>query len=500
MVNFKKVLGLAAPALVFAGMAFGQTPIACTLAAPGAPFLRAEGTTELLPQVTVNGASNPCVFTGTPGPYTATVFVTPVVGITSKVLNSSGFTEATASLGGGTAVQGTVSGNAITFTGLTGTGALVISNIRINASQIPVASGIPNAASVSVFISSGTQVVATVASAPVGYVVNGLATSKISGAGAIPVCNGSSSSSAAFTVTLGDAFIGAFKTMAGEASTVPTTPSNAVNSATRVKLVFSNVPTGATIYVPTSVTNSNASAINLTASETGAFSQVAAATGSGVPANTAAVTVSGGTGQAVYDVGAASTTALDSFIVPVYVVSSSNGVTPSSTPISVMVSFAPIGSTNIPNFVVGSSTTPLSGSNFTVCATNLLFSYLVNQAGYDTGLAIANTSTDPFGKNGATPQAGNCTLNFYGAGAPAAVTSPMVPSGTVWTQILSSIAPGFQGYMIAQCNFLYGHGYAFISSGLGMNSGVAEGYLAGVIPDVNLKSRGSVGSGESLGN
>jgi hypothetical protein len=517
MVNFKKVLGLAAPALVFAGMAFGQTPVACTLVSPAAPYIRAEGTTELLPQIQVTCPTG----TTLPSPLNAQVFITPVVSITSKVLSSTtGATEASASAttAGPPVAQGTVSGNAVTFSGITpasGTAPFVISNIRINASQIPVASGIPNAVNVSVFITSGNAVVATVAAVPVAYVVPGLATSKVSGAAGVPVCNGSTGSAPTFTVTVADFFPGAFKTgstTAGptsETSSLLTSPTNAVNSGTRVKLVFSNVPTGVTVYVPTSVVAADGSIINLTASETGAFSQVAASTATGAPAASAAVAITGGGGQAVYESTVANATTIDSFAVGVYLVAAVNGVTPSPTPVGVAVSFAPIGSTNIPNFVVGSSTTTLTGSSFAACATNLLFSYITNQAGYDTGLAISNTSTDPFGsKLGAQAQAGTCTLNFYGAGAPAAVTTPSIPSGTVATQVLSSIAPGFQGYMIAQCNFLFGHGFAFITNGIGSNGGLSEGYLASVIPDVNLTSgrkanpaaiAGS-GTGESLGN
>jgi hypothetical protein len=516
MVNFKKVLGLAAPALVFAGMAFGQTPVACTLMAPGAPYIRAEGTTELLPQITVN-----CAMPLTGPTLNVQVFVTPVTTITSKVLSTSPAQTEAVAIGTGTPVLGSVSGNAVTFSGVAASGTmgvLTISNIRIDASQIPVATGIPNAVNVSVFITNGNTVEGTVAATPIAYVVPGLAASKISGVSAIPVCQGSNSSSpAAFTVTASDFFPGAFKTGAAtpgptsESSTVPlaSPASNAVNSGTRIKLVFAGVPTGATIYVPTSVKASDGSIITLTASEMGALSPVSPGTGSNVPTGTAAVTVSNGGGQAVYEVTTANATMIDSFMIPVNVVAASNGTTPSATPLTVAVSFAPIGaaSSNIPNFVVGSSTSPLTASNFTICATNLLFPYITNQSGFDTGLAIANTSTDPFGtKLGAAPQAGNCTLNFYGALAPAAVTTPSIPSGTVFTQIVSSIAPGFQGYMIAQCNFLFGHGYAFLTNGLGSGGGLAEGYLAGVIPDVNLTSGRkaspglTAGAGESLGN
>ena len=45
------------------------------------------------------------------------------------------------------------------------------------------------------------------------------------------------------------------------------------------------------------------------------------------------------------------------------------------------------------------------------CRTNILFPFVSNQAGLDTGLVIANTSMDPFG----TPiHTGACSLNFHG--------------------------------------------------------------------------------------
>ncbi len=54
-------------------------------------------------------------------------------------------------------------------------------------------------------------------------------------------------------------------------------------------------------------------------------------------------------------------------------------------------------------------------ANFALCTTALLYPYVVNTAGFDTGLAIANTTTDPFGT---TAQVGTCTLNFYGSSCP----------------------------------------------------------------------------------
>jgi len=105
--------------------------------------------------------------------------------------------------------------------------------------------------------------------------------------------------------------------------------------------------------------------------------------------------------------------------------------------------------------------------------TNLLFSFVTNTAGFDTGMAIANTSVDPFGT---TPAAGKCVFHFYGTGAPPQpFTSPNIAAGTAFTTAASSVAPGFQGYAFAVCNFKYAHGFAFISD-LGVRN-LAMGYL-----------------------
>jgi hypothetical protein len=127
------------------------------------------------------------------------------------------------------------------------------------------------------------------------------------------------------------------------------------------------------------------------------------------------------------------------------------------------------------------------------CATNLLWPYVTNQAGFDTGMVISNTSMDPFGT---ATQEGPCTINYYGnssgATPPAADTTPTVGAGgfAVWTlssgggvkpygkpiEGVINSAPGFEGYVIAQCQFQFAHGYAFISD-LGAQK-LSQGYIA----------------------
>jgi hypothetical protein len=142
---------------------------------------------------------------------------------------------------------------------------------------------------------------------------------------------------------------------------------------------------------------------------------------------------------------------------------------------------------------------PLNAFTIIRCQTNLLWPYVTNQAGFDTGMVIANTSRDPFGTE---TQEGPCTIYYYGSttgggAAPAPQTTSSIAAGTqaVWT--LSSggnygiaATPGFQGYVIATCLFQYAHGYAFISD-VGASK-LAQGYLALIMDYGGLNRTGQV--------
>jgi ABC-type molybdate transport system substrate-binding protein len=136
-----------------------------------------------------------------------------------------------------------------------------------------------------------------------------------------------------------------------------------------------------------------------------------------------------------------------------------------------------------------------AGILFTVvpCTTNLLYPWVVNFAGLDTGIAISNTSMDPYGT---VTQAGTCSVNLYptdkttnngvNAGGAVTVTTQSVAAGSVWRSTLSGQTgwAGLAGYIIAVCNFQYGHGFAFLTDNFGVGApGAAQGYLALVIPD-----------------
>jgi hypothetical protein len=224
------------------------------------------------------------------------------------------------------------------------------------------------------------------------------------------------------------------------------------------------------------------------------------------------VPIIGGTGQAVWEIVNADTTALERVqirVVFAWVANTTNNL-PSLGTSTVNGNLAPLStvasastSAAIPRFVDGAVNRNLLTINS--CRSNLLFPFVSNQNGFDTGLAISNTTKDPFG----TPlQTGACTVNFYGIIGNSKVClsypSPSITGGEHFTWSLANggavtATAGFQGYVIAQCNFQYAHGYAFLSD-LGAQR-LAQGYLALVLDDPIADRGDRTGSvSETLGH
>jgi hypothetical protein len=154
----------------------------------------------------------------------------------------------------------------------------------------------------------------------------------------------------------------------------------------------------------------------------------------------------------------------------------------------------------IPRFVFTGAYNPLV--EVVKCSCNLLFPYVTQAAGFDTGIAIANTTADPYGTAG---QYGTVTFNYYNGTTSAPIpqctntTSPGTCPGTTTLgpgQVLTytlyngstqwglnNSATGFTGYIIAQAQFQYCHAFAYISAlGAGpLTAGASEGYLALVL-------------------
>jgi hypothetical protein len=126
--------------------------------------------------------------------------------------------------------------------------------------------------------------------------------------------------------------------------------------------------------------------------------------------------------------------------------------------------------------------------------TVFLFSFVTNQAGFDTGVAISNTSDRPF--DPVIPKSGSCVIYYYGnttggGAAPATQHVPVIPSGTQLSFVLSTGGthglvgtPGFQGYIIVDCAFPAARGFAFITDGPIGAAKLASGYLAEILETV----------------
>ncbi len=307
--------------------------------------------------------------------------------------------------------------------------------------------------------------------------------------------------------------------------TVPSGDSSAFGLAsapTEIQIVFNNVGSGERLFLPVYVALVNGTpspASSGLGGYTGGFLQLVGATAStsfngnfsgafstnpfpspnpGLGA--AEVVTTAGTATAVYEVVNADPAAIEQATIPIGVAYASNTGTNTPPPgtFTTHTSFSPLStvgtadpSAPIPRFCDDGVTTNLF--KVSICQCQLLFPFVTQAPGFDTGIAIANTSLDTY--NGVTPQTGTITLYFYGQEAGGAAvptslasmtTSSALPAGQVATYTLFggsgnfgagwSANPGFTGYIIAVSNFQWCHGFAFISD-LGAQK-LAEGYLA----------------------
>ena len=308
-----------------------------------------------------------------------------------------------------------------------------------------------------------------------------------------------------------------------------------------------NVPFSAANWAVNGGTDTGVMVLNTTASSTngsGAFTAPTSLT------NLVKVSLTGGNGLAVYEILFADPFSTEQADVPIVVSYTANltsnppiGLPVVGQPAKVVGSYAPFypgGAAQQPQtttaFPVPRFTnlpaTPLTVFQINKCACNLLFPFVTSiSAGgqsYDTGIAIANTSLDPGIANGfgfAQAQTGTITFYYYGETPTGAALNPqtsnLVPAGQVLTYDLFSgggvigatngagttatfanpaaaAVVNFQGYIIAQAQFQYCHGFAFLSNLGNPSGGISEGYL-GLIMDPGLLPR-TVSIGETLGN
>lgn len=283
----------------------------------------------------------------------------------------------------------------------------------------------------------------------------------------------------------------------GSNTSTPAGTAGLADWGTRLKAVFNNLPNGVSVFVDTTSTASPAGALDiamLTSSETGAYSPVGPS-GSNPGGKSAQLTVTNGSATAVWEDLQSDPNTFVTLSFGVYFTYTANpgANSPALGTSTVNLSYAPTSTVttaanaNVPRFA--DTSTASNTVTIVPCLTTLLFPFVTNSNGFDTGIAISSTSTDPFGT---TPQSGTCTLNWYGAAFTGATPTPNIPSGTSYTALVSTtlnnVTGGFTGYMIAVCRFQYAHGFAFISD-LGARN-LAMGYLALVIPDPTSSTAG----------
>jgi len=284
------------------------------------------------------------------------------------------------------------------------------------------------------------------------------------------------------------------------------------SQATRFILTFYNIPSGVTVTVPKEIDHADflvdggGAAIpnpNITGDElklvliTGVDSDGA---GIGDDAGDGEVSLSSGFGVAVYEVRDADPFRIENCDVEIWFdwETDTENDLPAVGSGQMSASFAPLSTVFVaddgapePRFL-DTSGDPATIITIARCTTTLLFPFVTNQAGFDTGLAISNTSKDWLGTQ---PQQGSCTIHYHGSrtGGGAAPLDQMSTPIAAGGQLIFTLSSGnaaqnidgafeFQGYIIAQCEFQYGHGFAFITDGFGGIPALAQGYLALVIP------------------
>ena len=392
---------------------------------------------------------------------------------------------------------------------------LRISSVRANASQL----GVPNAATfpstqITAFLSitGPTTISITNNVLNVAVPILGLITS---GSGSLDGLQCIDSQGTA-GIRLREGFATAFKTQG-----VPTFQTGqtqwesgywapgsnnggGASQGTRFLIRFFNIPEGVDISVPKIIDN-EAGSHPLTGDGlrlqwvSGADANGAGGTVSDA-SDSLSIGLSGGFGSVTYEVVDNDPFRIEQIDVPIGVSYSADTVNdlPAIGSGQVSASFAPL-STIVrasspapePRFLEDTAT-PRTFITIARCTTTLLFPFVTNQAGFDTGMAISNTSSDWLGTD---PQTGACTIHYHGAttgggAAPPEQTSTPIAGGEQLIFTLSggnnaqniTGGPEFQGYIIAVCEFQYAHGFAFITDGFGGIPALAQGYLALVIP------------------
>lgn len=507
MLSFRKIALAVATLGLSAVGAYAQS---CTVTS--VPLaIRPEGITEQLGDITLNCSNLVNA--------SATVLVTVNGTITNSA--SSPAVNAVATPGPVTGVLNSAIANSVSFalTGLT-TGAsttqvITIGGIRVNASLLT-----PNTAvSATIIVTSGPTVLPLSPNpTTVGYVLpasytftvvggtvaNVSATSSAAALASLPICSSTASVSGFFRFT--ELFSSVFRAQASEGP-------GSLTNGTQLRVILGNIPSGVGLWVPTGAVTLNNGVVLTLASGTGTTAEptsntlnktyTAPETGAAVYTGTFGLV---NASELVFNVTTDNVNTVDQLNIP-FIVRFSGSPTNGVGTATAQGSLGPTAAGTFPRFATTGATA--NAFNTVSCATSLLFPFVTNAAGFDTGLAISNTTADgPLFTT--SSQTGVCSVNYYGdmedGGAlpTTATTSPVAGGRSArWSMSaggwgVAAVRAGFTGYVIAQCTFQLAHGYAFVSD-LGART-IAHGYLALVLgSDSGSRTAGS-STREALNN
>jgi hypothetical protein len=478
---------------------------------------------------TIGGGLDALLLVDDPGPTQQDPCPTPTNGLLCPVAGDGGQTFKNP--GKYNVFQGISGGpgtNSITFLGVpvdppaSGSRTYRITNVRIQGPSVPAGAFGLTPVYAFVSASSSTSISISQTSQPiVGFVSQGLIFGATGTNPPFLQCLSYESTSVG-AITFTENFQSAFKvqnTPGGQTTpglvyysesglqvTVNGGTTGLAATGTELEAVISDIPSGVQVWVDAANTDSVggvASLVSPSVATSGAVMLVDNETG-------APTTVS-----AVWEVTTANPSATDSFVFNVYVSFTGAPGADGGSPEANVTAYAQggfypqesawVNGGPVPEFITGLLPAAPGASLFQVslCQTILLFPYITDFYGFDTGLAISNTSLDNL-PIGAAPQTGACSVNFYGAGGAATtigtsgvysstvdttLTNGLIAPGQTWAFALSGIDAGYNstptygttGYAIATCNFQYAHGYSFVSD-TGIRN-FAAAYLALIIPD-----------------
>lgn len=315
----------------------------------------------------------------------------------------------------------------------------------------------------------------------------------------------------AVEVTVAEGFAYAFKT-APRASFRPGDPgweeayypsqgadgeSGIAGSGTRIRIGLSGLPDGVSVSVPTTVACSSplfpgSLSLGLVtgADQYGLGGTVAS--GQPIERN---VSTSGEAESAVwYEVARADPLAVEHCRIPVTLTRAAGSAEMlQGGDFTVTASLAPAGPRLADQGIrfVESHPAPRPRVRLNNCGTSLFFPFVTNRANFDTAIVIANTSADPLGSR---YQAGRCRLRYQNSNAEGQVelvaqTSVELEAGKILEFTLSdgNVLQGvdavtdFQGYLVAECGFQHGQGFAFVTEQINGAAILAQGYLAEIV-------------------